>query len=250
MNNNITQQNRLHTAMIFAAGLGTRLKPWTDHHPKALAPVNGKPLLQRNIEYLKRSGIDNIIINIHHFAQQVIDFLAQHNNFGCNITISHEQAEALETGGGLKFAASHLERADNFIVINADILTDLNIDKMFQFHLQHKPLVTLAVTSRPSSRNFLFDENDFLCGWKNNKTGEERISIPGKLLIPRAFSGIHIIQHKLLPLLTEEGKFSIVDVYLRLCKAHSILGFDHSEGILVDVGKPEAIAIAEKYFSA
>src|SRR6185312_16278909 len=103
-------------AMIFSAGLGTRFKPWTDHHPKALALVNGKPLLQRNIEYLMRFGIKHIIINVHHFADQVISFLEAQNNFGCNITISHEQAEALETGGGLKFASSHLEATDNFII--------------------------------------------------------------------------------------------------------------------------------------
>lgn len=238
----------LHTAMIFAAGLGTRLKPWTDHHPKALALVNGKPLLQRNIEYLKHFGIHNIVINVHHFADQVFDFLARHKNFGCDIIISHEKTEALETGGGLLFAAPHLKNAEHFLVINADILTDLDLNKMLQFHQQHKPLATLAVTNRLSSRCFLFDKADHLCGWRNNKTGEERIAVAEKENIPKAFSGIHIIQKEIFELLTEEGKFSMVDVYLRLCKQHAVLGYDHSGGILVDVGKPEAIAEAEKYF--
>jgi N-acetyl-alpha-D-muramate 1-phosphate uridylyltransferase len=239
----------LHTAMIFAAGLGTRLKPWTDHHPKALAMVNGKPLLQRNIEYLKNFGINRFVINVHHFADQVIDFLAQHQYFNCDITISHEKAEALETGGGLQFAAPYLKNTGYFVVINADILTDLDLNKMLHFHLQHKPLATLAVTNRSSSRCFLFDEADQLCGWRNNKTGEERIAITGKLNIPKAFSGIHIIQQEIFALLTEQGKFSMVDVYLRLCKQHATLGYDHSGDLLVDVGKPEAIVEAEKYFS-
>lgn len=238
----------LDTAMIFAAGLGTRLKPWTDHHPKALAVVNGKPLLQRNIEYLKSFGITNIVINTHHFADQVFEFLEKNKNFGCSIQVSYEKEEALETGGGLKFAEPLLKKAKRVIVINADILTNLDINGMLQFHLQHKPLATLAVTNRSSSRCFLFNEKHQLCGWQNNKTGEERISVLSSLNIPMAFSGIHIIDQSIFPLITEAGKFSMVDLYLRLCKNYSILGYDHSKDILVDVGKPESIAVAEKYF--
>lgn len=239
----------LDTAMIFAAGLGTRLKPWTDHHPKALAVVNGKPLLQRNIEYLKGFGISNIVVNVHHFADQVISFLAANNNFGCSIQVSYEKEEALETGGGLKFAEPLLKNAKRVLIINADILTDLNIAAMLKFHLQHSPLATLAVTNRSSSRCFLFNEHHQLCGWQNNKTGEERISILSSLNIPMAFSGIHIIDQSIFSLITETGKFSMVDLYLRLCKEHPILGYDHSDDILVDVGKPESIAIAERYFA-
>ena len=238
----------LDTAMIFAAGLGTRLKPWTDHHPKALAIVNGKPLLQRNIEYLKSFGINNIVINVHHFADQVFDFLQKHNNFGCAIQVSHEKEEALETGGGLKYAELLLQNAKRFLVINADILTNLHIDGMLQYHLQHNPIATLAVTNRNSSRCFLFDEKFQLCGWRNNKTGEERISVSPAENIPMAFSGVHIIEQTVFPLITETGKFSMVDLYLRLCKEHTVMGYDHSNDILVDVGKPESIALAEKYF--
>ncbi|MGN6437744.1 MAG: nucleotidyltransferase family protein [Agriterribacter sp.] len=236
-------------AMIFAAGMGTRLKPWTGSHPKALAPVNGKPLLQRNIEYLKRHGIDNFVINVHHFAEQVVSFLEQQQQFGCNITISHELGEPLETGGGLKKAAAYLTDSNPFVVMNADILTDLDLSALLAFHQQHKPLVTLAVTNRQSSRVFLFNNQHALCGWRNLQTGQERMSVPESNTIARAFSGIHIIDPAIFPLLTEEGKFSLVDVYLRLAKEFTILGYDHSGGILIDVGKPESVIVAEQYFN-
>lgn len=244
--NNVSTE--LDTAMIFAAGLGTRLKPWTDHHPKALAIVNGKPLLQRNIEYLKSFGINSMVINVHHFADQIFDFLEKNNNFDCMIQVSYEKEEALETGGGLKYAQPFLKDATRFLIINADILTDLNIAAMLQYHLQHNPLATLAVTNRSSSRCFLFNEHHQLCGWQNNKTGEERIAVLAALNFPMAFSGIHIIEQNIFPFITETGKFSMVDLYLRLCKDHAITGYDHSRDILVDVGKPESIAVAEKYF--
>jgi len=240
--------NPINTAMIFAAGLGTRLKPWTDYHPKALAVVNNKPLLQRNIEYLRGFGIDRLVINVHHFADQVISFLDNHNHFGCHITISHEIEEPLETGGGLKFATPYLREAENFFVLNADILTNLNLYTMTAFHRELQPLSTIAVSDRDSSRSFLFDTGDHLCGWKNNKTGEERISVSHPDTVARAFSGIHLIHQSFFDLLTEDGKFSMVEVYLRLCKDHSIMGYDHSGDILVDVGKPESIVLAEKYF--
>lgn len=244
----ISSDNGLTTAMIFAAGLGTRLKPWTDHHPKALMPINGKPLLQRNIEYLQGFGITNIVINVHHFAGQIVDFLNAHDHFNCNITVSHEKDEPLETGGGLKKAAGFLQNAGPFFVMNADILTDLNINAMLAFHRQRQPLVTLAVTRRDTSRMFLFTGKDQLCGWRNNASGQERISIQGKENIPRAFSGVHIIDPAVFALITEEGKFSLVDLYLRLCTYHTILGYDHSGDVLIDVGKPEAVEEAEKYF--
>ena len=234
--------------MIFAAGLGTRLKPWTDHHPKVLLPVNGKPLLQRNIEYLKAFGITNIVINVHHFAGQIVDYLDAHDHFNCNITVSHEKEEPLETGGGLKKAAVFLQDANPFLVMNADILTDLNINAMLGFHRQRRPLVTLAVTGRKTSRMFLFTGEDRLCGWRNNASGQERIAVQGQESIPRAFSGIHIIDPAIFALITEEGKFSLVDLYLRLSAHHTILGYDHSGDVLIDVGKPEAVEEAEKYF--
>lgn len=238
----------INKAMIFAAGLGTRLKPWTDQHPKALAPVNGKPLLQRNIEYLKSFGIQHFIINVHHFASQVINFLESNNDFGCHITISHEEGEPLETGGGLKKAGWFLQDSNPFLLMNADILTNLDVARMLNFHQQQQALATLAVSDRVTSRNFLFDTKQRLCGWKNNSTGEERIAIKNDSLSPRAFNGIHIINPAIFPLLSEEGKFSIVEVYLRLAVTQHIAGYDHSGDLFVDVGKPESIEKAERLF--
>ncbi|HXB31332.1 MAG TPA: nucleotidyltransferase family protein [Puia sp.] len=235
-------------AMILAAGLGTRFKPWTDKHPKALALVNGKTLLERNLLYLQSFGIKDVLVNVHHFADQIRHAIIVNDGWGSNISISDESNEVLETGGGLKKAAGYFDEG-SFILMNADILTDLDLKIMISFHEKYKPLATLAVTDRKSSRYFLFDQNDQLCGWRNKKSGEEIISIQGSLLKEKAFSGIHIISPEIFPLIHQQGKFSIVDVYLELAAAHTILGFDHSGSKLVDVGRPEAIAVAEKLFA-
>ncbi|MBL7766322.1 MAG: nucleotidyltransferase family protein [Chitinophagaceae bacterium] len=235
-------------AMILAAGLGTRLKPFTDYHPKALAPVNGKSLLQRNIEYLKSYGYDNIIVNVHHMADQILAHLEQHQNFGISITISDESDAVLETGGGLKKAAWFFDATEPFCLMNVDILTDLNLKDMLQYHQQHQPLATLGVSHRHSSRCFLFDRQMHLCGWRNRQSGEERISVQESNLQEYSFSGIHLINPKLLKLMKHDGKFSMVDVYLDLAKTESIMGFDHSGCLLLDVGKPESIAEAETMF--
>ncbi len=234
-------------AMIFAAGLGTRFKPWTDKHPKALALVNGKSLLQRNIEYLQQYGVTDVVVNVHHFADQLIEAIEKNKGWGSRITISDERDEVLETGGGLKKASPHFY-SDNIVIINADILTDLDLKAMSDYHHREQPLATLAVTNRNTSRYFLFDMNNILCGWRNSKTGEEIISRSSNQFFPRAFSGIHIISKKLLPLLTQEGKFGIVDVYLGLSKMHIIKSFDHSGSHFLDVGKPESVEIAEQLF--
>lgn len=235
-------------AMIFAAGLGTRLKPFTSEHPKALAVVNNKPLLQRNIEYLKSYGINEFVINVHHFPEQITIFLRDHNNFGSKVTISDETDFLLETGGGLKKASPFLKGDEAFIVMNVDMLTNLNIKSMIDYHKSNKSLATLAVTQRDTSRYFLFNDKDELCGWKNVKTGEEKIKKNQPNLTPKAFSGIHIIEPRIFDLIKQEGKFSMVDVYLDLCKDNIITGFDHSNDILIDVGKPESITKAESLF--
>ncbi|HSF44427.1 MAG TPA: nucleotidyltransferase family protein [Chitinophagaceae bacterium] len=236
-------------AMIFAAGLGTRLKPFTDQHPKALALVNQKPLLQRNIEYLAGFGIKDIVVNVHHFAEQVISFLAANNNFGLNIVISHEITEPLETGGGLKKAEWFFSESNlPFVVMNADILTDLDLGKMYRFHNDKKGIATLAVTNRTSSRNLLFDENHLLVGWENINSGEQKISRPGGIHFKGAFSGVHIIDPALLAMISREGKFSIIDTYLELAETENIFVFNHTGDEVVDVGKPESIIKAEKIF--
>lgn len=233
--------------MIFAAGLGTRLKPFTDNHPKALAVVNGKPLLQRNIEYLKSFGIEEIVINVHHFADQIIEFLEENNYFGIEITISDETDQVLETGGGLVKAKANFE--EDFLVMNVDILTDLNLADFIKAHQENKALVTLAVSDRNSSRKLFFNKQNELKGWRNLKT-EEEIKAVDSLdnCKDLAFSGIHVISPALFDKITEKGKFSIMKVYMDLMQTESILGFDHSGGILIDVGRPESVTEAENFF--
>ncbi|MCA4783085.1 nucleotidyltransferase family protein [Empedobacter stercoris] len=234
-------------AMIFAAGLGTRLKPFTENHPKALAIVNGKPLLQRNIEYLKSYGIDEVVINVHHFADQIIEFLEENNYFGIEITISDETDQVLETGGGLVKAKTNFD--EDFLVMNVDILTDLHLTNFIKAHQENKALATLAVSDRNSSRKLYFNDKNELKGWRNLKT-EEEIKAVDSLddLNDLAFSGIHVINPALFDKITETGKFSIMKVYMNLMKTESIIGFDHSGGILIDVGRPESVLEAEQYF--
>jgi NDP-sugar pyrophosphorylase family protein len=234
-------------AMILAAGMGTRFKPWTDEHPKALARVNGKSLLERNITWLQSFGIKEVLVNVHHFADQVRHAIIVNDGWGSNISISDETGELLETGGGLKKAAGYFDYG-SFVLMNVDILTDLDLEAMAFYHEEKKPLVTLAVTGRKSSRHFLLDQNNRLSGWRNTKTGEEKISVPASPLIEKAFSGIHIISPEIFPFIHRQGKFSIVDVYLELAALHPILAFDHSGSKLVDVGRVESVEIAEKLF--
>jgi len=235
-------------AMILAAGLGTRLKPFTDHHPKALAVVNHKTILQRNIEYLISFGVTDLIINVHHFADQIIDHIKENNYFGIRISISDEREEVLETGGGLKKAAWYFDDGKPFILMNADILTNADLGKMIEHHHERRPLATLAVSRRESSRCFLFNKNAQLCGWRNKLTGEEKISRDDEFPMPFSFSGIHIIEPSIFPLMKQDGKFSMVDVYLDLAKENSIMAWDHSGCLLMDVGKPESLLKAEEFF--
>ena len=235
-------------AIIFAAGLGTRFKPWTDAHPKALAMVNGKSLLQRNIEYLQQYGITEVVVNVHHFANQIREAIKENDGWGSNISISDETEEVLETGGGLMKARHLLEGDEPFISLNVDILTNLDLGKLIAYHQQHRPLITMGVTNRKSSRVLLFDEGNRLCGWKNVQTGEEKISIPKPHLIERAYSCVVVYEPKIFSLIQQQGKFSIIAAYLDLAAANSIIGLDHSGDKLVDVGKPESVAIAEALF--
>ena len=236
-------------AMIFAAGLGTRFKPWTDSHPKALALVNGKSLLQLNIEYLQQYGITDVVLNVHHFADQVIESVLKNKGWGSNIMISDESHELLETGGGLLHAKNLLQDGEPFITLNADFLTDLNIDKLIAYHKNKKALISFGITNRKTSRYFLFDEDNRLCGWRNTNTGEEKISIAKNDLKEMAYSCVVIFQPEIFELIPQRGKFSLVETYLSLAANHLIYGYDHSGDKLVDVGKPESVAIAEKLFS-
>ena len=237
-------------AMLFAAGLGTRLKPFTEHHPKALAVVNDKTLLERNIAYLNSFGIHDIVVNVHHFADQIIDFLKRYAHTDTHIAVSHEEDGPYETGGGLAFAAAHFRDVKTpFVVMNVDMLTNLDLVGMIDFHNMINPLATLAVTKRESSRQFLFDDEMRLVGWRNNLTGEIKWSA-GEVdnVQPRSFSGFHVIEPAIFGLMPSSGTFSITDVYLQLAANSLVVGYDHSGDIILDVGKPESLIKAAVLF--
>lgn len=235
-------------AMIFAAGLGTRFKPWTDKHPKALALVNGKTLLQRTIEYLQQYEIKDVVVNVHHFANQVEEAITDNQAWGSNIIISNERDEVLETGGGLLKAKSFLS-GDNFLTINVDILTELNLKHFLSFHQQQQALITLAVSNRKTSRYLLFNKYNRLCGWKNKNTGEEKIISNTPEPEEKAYSGIAVFSSNVFEQISFSGKFSLIDLYLSLAKNNKIAGFDHSGDRFIDVGKPESVSKAEQMFS-
>jgi NDP-sugar pyrophosphorylase family protein len=237
--------------MIFAAGLGTRLRPLTDNLPKALVRVGGKPMLQWNIEKMIGAGITEIVVNVHHFPDLIREFLAENRNFGIDISISDETETILDTGGGLKKAAPLLAGQEPILVYNVDIMSNLDLNLLLEYHLSQKALATLVVRKRDTVRNFLFDRQMRLTGWINKKTGEIREPVPGINLYAEvlAFSGIQIINPGFLQLMTGSGKFSLIDTYLQLAPGYRIIGFDDSSTLWMDVGKPEQLADAEKWFA-
>jgi NDP-sugar pyrophosphorylase family protein len=237
-------------AMIFAAGLGTRLQPFTNDRPKAMVAIEGMPLLEIVIRRLRYYGYRQILVNVHHYAPMIVDFLAQKKNFGIEIMVSDETEQVLETGGGLLKAAWYFDDAP-FLVHNVDILTNLNYADLLDFHHKNNPIATLAIRNRATSRYLLFDDKNVLSGWKNIKTGEVRMSRgeeQGK--VPMAFSGVHIIDPRLFQQFTQTGKFSIIDTYLEVAKKETIYGFDHSDSIWLDVGKPAALAKGNEVLDA
>jgi NDP-sugar pyrophosphorylase family protein len=246
-------------AMIFAAGLGTRLKPLTDNCPKALIQVGGKPMLQITIEHLIKYGFNDIIINIHYLGNHITDFLKQHHHFGINIEISDESNEILETGGGLWKARHFFNDEKSFLVCNADVLTNINLEKFYQSHIQNNAMATLAVRQRNSSRYLLFDDKDILFGWENIKTHEVKIprKIPAEIkaeladhetfpLHEHAFSGYQFISPEIFKHNKHEGKFSMIDWYLDVCRHHIIKAFHHDDDIWIDIGSPEELAKANE----
>jgi NDP-sugar pyrophosphorylase family protein len=225
-----------HKALILAAGLGTRLKPVTDFIPKALVVVDGKPLLEHALLHVAASGIHSVIINIHHFPDQIIEFLKANDHFGLDITLSDESDQLLETGGGLKKAAWYFDDGMPFLVRNADVLSDLDLNALFKDHETNHALATLAVRTRETSRYFLFDEHGSLAGWENRRTGERKITRPANPYTPYAFSGIQVVSPEIFPLITETGKFSLTDLYLRLSADHFIHGFHDANSFWMDAG--------------
>ena len=237
-------------AMIFAAGLGTRLKPYTDHMPKALVPIAGKPMLEHVILKLKSYGVDELVINVHHFAQQIIDFLKEKDNFGIKIWISDETEELLETGGGIKKAAPYFD--EPFLVHNADILSNVDLKAMYEYHLTSGNDATLLVSPRKTVRYLLLNETSRLCGWVNKdtlQTKPEGFIYQPEIQKEYAFGGIHIISPTLFKYMGDEwtGKFSIMDFYLQTCQKAQLGGYIKDDLQLIDIGKPDTLAKAEEF---
>ncbi len=235
-------------AMILAAGLGTRLRPLTDTRPKALVQLNGRTLLEITLTRLKAFGIRDVIVNVHHFADMVVEYLKANKDFGLRIEISREDV-LLDTGGGLKKASWFFlegNRSDEpFLLHNVDVVSSIDFGRMVQFHKQNQALATLAVQDRQTSRYLLFDDKLQLCGRRKSREGEPELVRNAANTQPLAFSGIHVISPRLLKLMTEEGVFSIIDVYLRLVGAgEKILAFRADEYYWRDLGKPEDLTKA------
>lgn len=237
-------------AMVLAAGLGTRLRPLTDDRPKALVTLAGKTLLEITLLNLRSYGVDEVIVNVHHFADLVCDYLDENGNFGMHIEISHEDDQLLDTGGGLKKAEwFFLEEGGNepFILHNVDVLSTIDLARMMRQHAEHNALATLAVQDRETSRYLLFDENGQLCGRRKGRDGQAEMARPAAHSQALAFCGIHVISPRLLWEMREEGAFSIIDAYLRLAeRGEKIAAFRADEYYWRDLGRPENIAEAER----
>ena len=238
-------------AMIFAAGLGTRLRPLTDHMPKALVRVAGTPMLQRVILRLKEAGFDDLVINIHHFGEQILDFLKVNNDFGVRIRISDERGELLDTGGGILKARPLLDDGKPFLIHNADILTNIDLAAFYRHHVESGADATLLTNHRQTSRYLLFDRQARLCGWVNKNTQQTKPEgftfRPGEYK-EYAFSGIHVISPSLLRHMGG-GAFSIMDFYLQECHRTCIGGHFVPGLRLIDIGKPESLEEANRLFS-
>lgn len=231
-------------AMILAAGLGTRLRPLTDKRPKALVEVAGQTLLEIALRRLASFGIREVIVNVHHFADMVIEYLKKNDDFGMRIEISREEF-LLDTGGGLKKAAWFFEEIQEpFILHNVDVLSTIDLNRMLEFHQKNRALVTLAVQDRKTSRYLLFDEHNQLRGRRAGNQPSELANSAADVQA-LAFSGIHVISPRLLGMLSEEGAFSIIDSYLRLAgRGETIVAFRADEYYWRDLGKPENVAQA------
>ncbi len=229
-------------AMILAAGLGTRLRPLTDNRPKALVEVAGRTLLEITLSRLRDQGVRDVIVNVHHFAEMIVDYLEANRNFGMHIEVSREDV-LLDTGGGVKKAAYFFlqdsGREEPFIVHNVDVISTIDLGRMARFHRDHQALATLAVQHRETSRYLVFDEQMRLCGRRpDHKPAAQTQGRVQEL----AFSGIHIVSPRLLGMMSEEGAFSIIAAYLRLAAGgEKILGFEDDHAYWCDLGRPESI---------
>ena len=239
-------------AMILAAGLGTRLHPLTDDRPKALVTVAGRTLLEIALARLRSVGVDEVIVNAHHFAEMIVDYLKAHDNFGMRIEVSRER-ELLDTGGGLKRAA-HFFLEDGsgepFLLHNVDVISNIDLASMVRVHSEHNALATLAVQQRQTSRYLLFDEQGELCGRRAGQNGEAEWARPAAKIEALAFSGIHVLSPKIFAKMEEEGAFSIITAYLRLAaRGEKVFAFRADGSYWRDLGRPESIAQAAEDLS-
>lgn len=238
-------------AMIFAAGMGTRLKPLTDNMPKAMVPVGGKPMLEHIILKLKKSGFDQIIINIHHFGEQIIDFLNANNNFGIHIEISDERDYLLDTGGGIKKTSHFFQGEEPFLVHNVDIFSNVDLEELYKAHSANDSLATLLVSKRNTARYLLFNKENQLCGWRNHETGEVKSYYPDfdpTQYAEYAFGGIHIISPEIFKWMDEwTGKFPIINFYLSICAKANIQAYPAENLKLIDIGRPDALDKAQEW---
>lgn len=232
--------------MILAAGLGKRLLPLTENKPKALVEVNNTPLLEITINKLKNSGFKEIVVNVHHYADQIIEFLKVKDNFGIDIKVSDERNLLLDTGGGLRHASWFFNDNEPFLIHNVDIISSLDLVAMYDMHKSSACLATMAVRNRQTQRYLIFNEDDILCGWKNLKTGELKMTRScHKILRPLAYSGIQVISPEIFKLMPDEKVFSIIDLYLNLAQDHNISSYVHDSTFWMDLGKIENIHTAE-----
>jgi len=241
--------------MIFAAGLGTRLKPLTDNMPKALVPVAGKPMLEHVIMHLKDAGFDDITVNVHYLGEQIIDFLESNQNFGLNIHISDERGEVLETGGGILKAKTWLDGNEPFLVHNSDILTNVDLRAFYNQHLHSSNDVSLLVSRRSTSRYLFFNPEMQLEGWINKKTGELKPEgfLPQESHTEYAFNGIHMMSPRVFELMEDRrwsGKFSLIPFYLDVChEAHIHACPISPTNYWFDIGKAETLQQAENFIN-
>ena len=238
-------------AMILAAGLGTRLRPLTDERPKALVEIAGRTLLEITLSRLRDFGIREVIVNVHHFADMILEYLKTNDNFGMRVEISREDV-LLDTGGGLKKAAPFfLEDAgsqeESFILHNVDVISTIDLQRMVQAHLEQQALATLAVQDRETSRYLLFDERLQLCGRRSGREGTPELVRSAERTQALAFSGIHVISARFLRMVTEQGVFSIITSYLRLAAlGEKLLAFRAEEYYWRDLGRPDHVMQAEQ----
>jgi NDP-sugar pyrophosphorylase family protein len=236
-------------AMIFAAGLGSRLKPLTNDKPKALVELDGEPFIAVVLKKLIDAGVNEVIINVHHFADLIKDYFKK-NDFGIRIEFSDESRFLIDTGGGLKKAAHFFNDGKPFFAYNVDIATNINLIDLYNEHLESEALATLAVRNRESNRKLLFNSELFLSGWENTTANELVIvneNYKREELIPLAFSGVQVISPELLPMIAEVGKFSIIDVYLRLSKKEKIKAYIHDQDYWFDLGSINKLKEATNY---